>query len=329
MKRYFSNLYYRKSIIAYLLLPIALAYYFIIKLRKYCYQHAIFKSKKFPVPVIVVGNITLGGTGKTPLVIYLIELLKQQGYKPGVVSRGYGGKAQRYPCKVTESTKASEVGDEPTLIFLRTKVPVVVDPIRINAAEVLINQYDCDVVISDDGLQHYALQRDIEIAVIDSHKKFGNGFLFPAGPLREPRSRLKSVDMIITNGESHNKDYFSLKVEAAGIINLVDNDKRVSAEYFSNKQLIAMAGIGNPERFFKTLSQLGLSYLKHPLPDHYHYTIADFKDVNDSQIIMTEKDAVKAKSYAKGNMWYVPIKTMASDSFNRLVLDKLQSQKLS
>lgn len=315
----FANLYYKRSFLPFLLLPVALLYYVIIRLRKWGYGIGLLTSKKLPVPVIIVGNITLGGTGKTPLVIYLIELLRKQGYKPGVISRGYGATIKHFPYEITQNAQAKAVGDEPTLIFQRTGVPMVIDPKRVRAGEYLLEHHNCDVIISDDGLQHYALQRDIEIAVVDGERGFGNGLLFPAGPLREPQSRLKTVDHIVYQGGGAKKNRMYLKPE---VFCNIHTQEEQPLDFFKGQSVIAMAGIGHPQRFFHTLESLEIKVLKHPLPDHYTYSVADFEGIHQP-VIMTEKDAVKCVDFGKSNLWYLKVSAALGEDWGEGVLKQL------
>ncbi|MDF2868209.1 MAG: lipid-A-disaccharide kinase, partial [Gammaproteobacteria bacterium] len=207
MRQIIARLWYGHNKLVYLLLPFSWLYRLIIALRRYGYKKDIFKSFTASVPVIVVGNITVGGTGKTPLVVALAHFLKQQGYKPGIVSRGYGGQAESYPKFVNANSNPLQVGDEPLLIAKNTHCPVVVDPKRVRAVQTLLYRFACDIVISNDGLQHYALARTIEIAVIDGARRFGNAHCLPAGPLREPITRLRTIDFIVCNGKTQADEY--------------------------------------------------------------------------------------------------------------------------
>lgn len=278
-----------------------------------------------PVPVIVVGNITLGGTGKTPLTIAIVELLKAKGFKPGIVSRGYSSQIKNFPYSVTKNSSALAAGDEPLLIHLRTGAPVVIDPKRPRAAEYLLKNYNCDVIIADDGLQHYALQRDIEIVVVDGERKFGNGFLFPAGPLREPIKRLKTVDFVVMNTAKNNISELTMQLMPGVIHNLKTNIPIIDLKFFNDKNLIAIAGIGNPNRFFETLTQIGLKFQKQPMPDHYHYSKNDFQA--DAYYLMTEKDAVKCQTFATERMFYLPVTAVISAEFEEALLDKIVNIK--
>lgn len=295
----------RAPFYSYFLFPFSLIYQIIIKLRRWCYRIKLFKSTRFHIPIIVVGNLTVGGTGKTPIVIAIIELLKQQGLKPGVVSRGYKGKNTVQPMLVTQHSDAVQVGDEPVLIAQRTQVPLVVAKKRVAAVSYLLEHTDCDVIIADDGLQHYALARDVEIAVIDSRRGYGNGFCLPLGPLREPLSRLKFVDLHISVGPNPIAEY---SAQLVGQKAVRINQPQVVRELTQLSQpLHAVAGIGDPKRFFNDLRQLGLSIIEHAFPDHHAFTAADIQFVDQNDVVMTEKDAVKCKPFASDLHWYVPV----------------------
>ena len=264
----------------------------------------------------------MGGTGKTPLVIWLANFLQQQGFTPAIVSRGYGGKALSYPCEVKATSRASEVGDEPLLIFSQTQCPVIIDPKRVNAVDYLLKNYYCNIIISDDGLQHYALARDIEIAVIDGDRRFGNGFCFPAGPLREPVARLKEVDFIVANGKG-NEGEFVMQLEPHCLINLVTGEKIFPAD-FRQKHVHAVAGIGNPERFFQSLRNFNFTVIPHALPDHHPYK-ADDINFNDSlPVIMTEKDAVKCGQFANDRQWYMAVTVVIDADFGNQLLGRIR-----
>lgn len=319
---FLSNLWYtKKNFLIYLLVPLAIFYKAIIFLRRLLYQSGFKKISYFPVPVIIVGNITVGGTGKTPLVIWLAEQLKAAGYKPGIVSRGYGGKSKHYPCFVAQDSAATQVGDEPLLIHRKTLCPVVVDPNRVRAVQMLLNKTDCNVVISDDGLQHYALGRAVEIAVIDGERRFGNGFCLPAGPLREPVSRLKTVNFIVTNGLAKNGEY---------TMQLIPKDFRQiinpSNTHFINQTNIhAIAGIGNPQRFFNTLRNMGLNIIEHPFPDHHNFQPQELDFGPDAIVVMTAKDAIKCEKFANSGYWYLDVEAEISDNLLRKLLEQLKA----
>lgn len=281
------------------------------------------KIYRAPVPVIIVGNLSVGGSGKTPVVIWLVDTLRRAGYKPGVVSRGYGGKAPEYPLNVTVQTPVSHAGDEPVLIANRCHCPMVVDPKRSHAVQTLLAQNDVDIVISDDGLQHYALGRDIEIVVVDGERRFGNQHCLPAGPLREPLSRLKSVDYVINNGSAA-EDEISMTL-AMGDAHALQGGTQRKLSSFVHKRVHAVAGIGNPERFFRQLEQSGLNITRHPFPDHHDFSKEDLPFSDD--IVMTEKDAVKCRSFAAENTWYVSVDAHMPQAFEERLLQHLSDIK--
>lgn len=281
------------------------------------------QSVRFKIPIIVVGNLTVGGSGKTPFVIWLANTLKQHGYKPGIISRGYGGKANDYPFSVSLNNTADKTGDEPLLIHKQTDCPVVVDPVRVRGVQYLLAQYSCDVVISDDGLQHYRLPRDIEIVVIDGARRFGNGWCLPAGPLREPVSRLSEVDFIVSNGESRDKE-IPMALTPLELINLKNPNLRMPLTKLEGSHFHAVAAIGNPVRFFNLLQKLGAKIHTRIFPDHHLYQKQDLVDLMDKPLIMTEKDAVKCKDFAGDNWWYLPVYAKLPDSFADVIIKKLK-----
>jgi tetraacyldisaccharide 4'-kinase len=305
--------------------PFSLIYRAIIATRKFLYQKNIFKTNKFPVPVIVVGNITLGGTGKTPLVIWLANFLKSKGYQPGIVSRGYKAQTKHYPQFVMKSMDARLVGDEPLLMAERTNCPVIIDPNRSRAVQHLLKNFSCNVVISDDGLQHYALHRDIEIIVIDGNRLFGNGLCLPAGPLREPLSRIKQSEFLISSHKPYQNAY-RMHYDVKGIVNLNNETKTFILQNYPNHKIHAVAGIGHPEQFFQMLEHiLNKAVIKHPFPDHHFFKAKDFAAFAQEMIIMTEKDAVKCKPFSQANYYYVKIDAQIDDKFADVLLARLAS----
>lgn len=296
-----------KSWLYILLLPFSWLYGVITLLRRFAYQKGWLASWKAPVPVVIVGNLTAGGNGKTPIVIWLVEQLIQQGFKPGVVSRGYGGKSDHYPLLLTSNTSPAMAGDEPVLIHHRTGVPVAVAPNRRDAVKALLAQHELDVIITDDGLQHYALQRDYEIVVIDGLRRFGNGWWLPAGPMRERARRLKSVDAIIVNGGVSQGNEISMTLEGDVAVNLKTGEKKPVQQI---KKAVAIAGIGHPPRFFNSLNEKGVELITtKAFSDHSDYSAQELQDVtpNLEPLIMTEKDAVKCQHFAQDNWWYLPV----------------------
>ena len=307
--------------VAWVLLPLGLLFCVVATLRRMLYRAGILSSTRLPVPVVIVGNITVGGTGKTPLIIALCELLAQRGLKAGVVSRGYGARIEGEH-RVAENDTADICGDEPLLIKQRTGCDVVIGADRVAAARKLLAESDCDLILSDDGMQHYRLKRDIEIAVIDGNRKFGNGFCLPAGPLREPVSRLKHTDMQITQGTTDDTYHFDLVISDA--VNLVTQERRGLASF---SHVHAVAGIGHPQRFFNQLRSIGLELHEHAFADHYRYSANDLEFGDDLPVLMTEKDAVKCKSFQNRKLWSVPATTILSYAFKNDFLERVESIK--
>ena len=299
------NAWYGGAKWVYCLLPLSWLFCVISVIRKYFILR--FSQKIINVPVIIVGNISLGGTGKTPLLIALVEYLQQQGYKPGVVSRGYGGKAPQYPYEVDEATTAFQSGDEPLLIFNATKCNVCVAPDRVAAAQLLVKR-GCNIILSDDGLQHYRLGRDLEIAVVDGLRLFGNRHCLPVGPLREPIARLRQVDLLVVNDPQQDQPVtgnvsYPMQIVARSWKHLRSHRLIALADLPCKKAFYAIAGIGNPQRFFNTLAALSLGFESREFSDHHQFSLSDFHFVGDSQLVMTEKDAVKCNDFAQ-EKWY-------------------------
>lgn len=316
------NSWYKAHPIRWLLWPLSAIYCAITSLRRSLYRLGIFKQYSVNVPVIIVGNISVGGTGKTPFVIWLAKQLQHAGFRPGIISRGYGGKAESYPQIVTADSEPSIVGDEPLIISRQSACPMVVAPNRVAAAKQLLEQFDCNIIIADDGLQHYALARDIEIVIVDSQRLFGNQYCLPAGPLREPLSRLNHVDFIVHNGDETPAE-FTMTTSQGHAINLANPKLTRALSSFQNQTVHALAGIGYPERFFNQLSESGLTLLPHPFSDHHPYQANDVNFNDDLDILMTEKDAVKCQHFANKNMWYIPINATISGKLEQHLLTKL------
>lgn len=311
-----------------LLMPLSWLFAVLSFLRRYLYKIHWLKSYRVAVPVIVVGNINVGGTGKTPLVIWLAEQLTSAGYKPGIISRGYGGSAKQV-AQVLSSSDPAVVGDEAVLIATRTACPVFVSANRVAAAQNLLASFpECNVIISDDGLQHYRLQRDVEIVVYDAVKGFGNGALLPAGPLRESISRLKTVDAIVCNGKSNQSNVFEsieMQLESGPFYNLLAVDQKVDAQAFSQKKVVAIAGIGNPARFFESLKRLGVQFEGRYYADHYPFQAEDFGSIDADIIVMTEKDAVKCRTFALSNYWVLPVNAVIKNGLMPAILSKISN----
>jgi tetraacyldisaccharide 4'-kinase len=311
------------TLLSILLWPFACVFRFIVMIRFYLYYFKLKKIIHFPVPIIVVGNLTVGGTGKTPLVIGLAHFLTAQGFNPGIVSRGIGGKKQFSPQWVDAHTDPHRVGEEAVLLARRSHCPVVISIDRVAAVKELLANTVCNVVITDDGLQHYRLGRDIEIAVIDGDRGLGNRCLLPAGPLRESPSRLKRVDFIVQQGGACHKDYFSLHLDGDVLVSIKDPQIRMPLESLRNTPVHAIAGIGNPQRFFSTLRHYGLDIIEHIFSDHHLYQATDFNFSEQLPFIMTEKDAVKCTPFANERFWYLPVSAKLEPAFTEKLLVKL------
>jgi subfamily B ATP-binding cassette protein MsbA len=316
-----EQLWYGYHPLAQLLAPIGYLFNIIVTVRRWFYRLGVFRSKQFKVPVIVVGNVTVGGTGKTPLVIWLANHLRKKGYKPGIVSRGYKGRSRVWPLVVTADTSSEIAGDEAAMIVARTGCPMVVGPDRQKDVKLLLEKYDCNIVISDDGLQHYALARDIEIVVADGTRGFGNGMMLPAGPMREPKSRLKEVDYIVTNG-ARLPDSYPMSVKGGDLISL-HNLSGESLQKWKGRTVHAVAAIGNPERFFNSLRDAGIQVIEHRFEDHYSFSKKDIVFQDDLPVVMTEKDAVKCRQLigedTTGRYWYLPVAAHVSGEFTRKI----------
>ena len=313
--------WYARSPWLLLLTPLSLVFRIVVWLRRNAYRAGLLRSQRVALPVIIIGNITVGGTGKTPLVIWLAEYLQEKGYHPGIISRGYGGKASSWPQQVRPDSDPAMVGDEAVLLAGATGCPMAVGPDRVATATALIEHSECDVILSDDGLQHYALQRDIEIIVIDGIRRFGTGFSIPAGPMREPAKRLKQADLVVINGLGSGQEHV-MRMRPGDAHSLMDSSIRRPLDDFRAQAVHAVAGIGNPERFFQSLEQHGMQLDKHVFPDHYKFTATDIRFGDDKPVIMTEKDAVKCRYFASENDWYIPVTVQMSADF-RQRLDEL------
>lgn len=310
-----------------LLLPLTALFFLLSSIRRFAYGLSLFRSYSVNKPIIVVGNIGVGGNGKTPVVIHLVELAKTLGFKPGVISRGYGGKAEIYPYSLSKYSTTDQAGDEPILIFKRCRVPVVVGSDRVASAEKLI-ELGCNLIISDDGLQHYRLQRDLEIIVVDGKRLFGNGLLLPAGPLREGEWRLKSADIVIFNGDCQIRNKSSLMTLVATKLCHMKTGREVNITDFlaNNDKVNAIAGIGSPQRFFDTLQYLGFNLEKQKgFIDHKNFTLNDFNQFKgDLPLLMTEKDAVKCQNFAQDNWWYLPVDAQFSGQDEQVLIQNIK-----
>jgi len=305
VQSWLNRVWYDRASPPWWLLPLSLTYGAAAGLRRFLYSRRLRKAARMSVPVVVIGNLSVGGTGKTPLVCWLVARLIELGFKPGVVMRGFGGTAAgaRF---VDASADPDVVGDEPLLLARRTGAPVAIGRDRPAASRLLVNA-GCDVVVSDDGLQHYALARDCEIAVIDGDRRFGNGRLLPAGPLREPKSRLDRVNAVVVNGgPAPFQGAYCMRLEARDALGVLGGEVRALKE-FAGLAVHAVAGIGNPERFFNMLRAHGIEVTGHALPDHARLQAADITFPDHRPVLMTEKDAVKCARIAGPLHWYVPV----------------------
>ncbi|MGR9051581.1 MAG: tetraacyldisaccharide 4'-kinase [Gammaproteobacteria bacterium] len=310
--QWLEKIWYQDASAGYWLRPIGRLYRHVAVFRRYLYLNGWLRQRRLPVPVVIVGNITVGGTGKTPLIILLAQRLKTEGFKPGIVSRGYRGSAGDRPQAVTATSSVDRVGDEALLIQRHTGCPMAVSPKRAAAAEWLLNREACDVILSDDGLQHYALARDIEIAVVDGDRQCGNGLCLPAGPLREPPERLNEVDLVVVNGGDGRDGRFPMALEGRIAVNLVSGAERPLREFSGGCH--AVAGIGHPGRFFRMLETTGLACINHAFPDHHPFRAEDL-EFDEQPVLMTEKDAVKCTAFARPNHWFVPVEAVVDESF--------------
>jgi tetraacyldisaccharide 4'-kinase len=318
--------WYRRGALPWLLWPASLAFGFLVFSRRLLYKLRLLKSVHPGVAVIVVGNLTVGGSGKTPLVLWIAELLKAKGWSPAIVSRGYGGSGGGSRA-ATVASEAEDVGDEPIVLSRRSGCPVWVGPDRAGVIETLRAQHpDVDVVVLDDGLQHYRLRRDVEIAVVDS-RGFGNGFLLPAGPLREPVARLKSVDAVVSHG-SEAKGY-GMQLEGDVAHRMTDARERQPLQAFRGQTVHAVAGIGNPSRFFVHVGRAGPKVIPHPFPDHHRFMPEELEFGDEAPVLMTEKDAVKLRRYARANWWVLPVTAKLDPAFGDWLLRKMDEWRRS
>lgn len=314
--------WYHKSWQAIILWPLSMLFGLIIVIRRIFYRLGLFSSYRANVPVVIVGNLSVGGNGKTPMVIWLTQQLQECGLNVGIISRGYGSQSKTFPLLVTITSDPVLTGDEPLLMAKRTGAPVCISPNRQKAIELLQKNFSIDVIIADDGLQHYKLQRDIEIVVMDAERGFGNSFLLPAGPLREPQVRLKSVDFLLINGKSNHLSQYIMRLIPKVAINLLTGEQRYLNEF---ERVNAIAGIGNPQRFFSMLQGLNIQLEKQQsFSDHQAFTphlLAAFPQ--NIPLFMTEKDAVKCQTFAQAHFWYVPVEAELSGGIETALLEKI------
>jgi tetraacyldisaccharide 4'-kinase len=320
--KWVQKIWYEGSLLHLPLLPLAWIYSVVIACRRFLYSSGVWRTQQLPVPVIVVGNITVGGTGKTPLTIWLAQQLAARGFKPGIVSRGYRGRVGPKPLQVTADSDPAIVGDEAVMMAIRSECPVVVHPDRVAAAKLAI-ELGATAIVSDDGLQHYRLGRDFEIAVVDGTRQYGNRRLLPAGPLREPLARLNAIDLILVQDEtdigfgplhrSSGPPQMDFRLVVSAFCRLDDSEIRNCTD-FSGTKVHALAGIGNPERFFRLLEACDIDVIRHPYPDHADITPDDLDFDDDLDVVMTEKDAVKCRWLGTDKYWYVPVDVAFNDA---------------
>lgn len=324
-----ERLWYRTSALTLPLLPLTLLFGTVASIRRGLFRMGWKQSVTLPVPVVVVGNITVGGAGKTPLTIALVEGLRQLGYRPGLISRGYGGQIQGVAA-VTPASSPADVGDEPVLMAQRTDCPVFVGRDRAAAGRALLAEHpSCNILICDDGLQHYRLQRDLELCVVDTARAFGNGLLLPAGPLREPRRRLRRVSAIVLNGQTEvttpaSIPRFRMSLQGERFANLANPALDATASHFRGLRVVAVAGIGNPQRFFDHLKQLGIEAECHAFPDHHAYAASDLAFPDADAILLTEKDAVKCCAAKDARIWTLPVSAKVEPDLAQFVADTLR-----
>ena len=315
------------------LLPLSWLYCALARGRRLAYGRGWLRRVEPPAPVIVVGNISVGGTGKTPLVLWLVHWLRGLGYRPGILTRGYGGSARDWPRQVLPGSDPAELGDEPVLLARRGGCPVVAGPDRPADADRLVQALGCDVLVSDDGLQHYGLGRWLEIAVIDGTRGLGNGRCLPAGPLREPPGRLAEVDLILCTlgtagvapaGVSGVAGAHAMYLFPGAAVNLADPGLTRAARGFVGERVTAVAGIGHPGRFFSLLRSLGLDPIERAYPDHHPYSAADVASWGPGTVLMTEKDAVKCLAFARRDHWFLPVEACPDAAFVATLKQRLE-----
>jgi tetraacyldisaccharide 4'-kinase len=318
--------WYRLTPLHLLLYPVSLIFRTLVALRRLLYRSGVLASVKLPVPLVVVGNISVGGTGKTPLTLWLAQQLIEDGWHPGIISRGYRktNNDRHTPRVVTANDTADDTGDEPLLMAQRELCPVWIGRDRPAVAQALLQAHpECDIIISDDGLQHYRLQRDAEIIVVDGARRFGNGCLLPAGPLREPVSRLAKADAVVVNGGEARGNEYAMQLEGTSFYNLLNPDSTNTARDFAGQRLHAIAGIGHPQRFFAHLQRLGLPCITHAFPDHHRYTATDIAFDDADAVLMTEKDAVKCAAFATEQCWVLRVDAQVSPALAQLIIKKV------
>lgn len=323
-----SDAWYQGHPLLALLRPLECLYRAVAVHRRRRFLRGAGPIYRAPLPLVVVGNLSLGGTGKTPMVLWLVRHCRERGLRVGVVSRGYGARPAAFPHRVRATDSAREAGDEPLLMVRRCGVPLVIDPHRARAVRALLRQEPLDLVLSDDGLQHYRLARDLELVLVDAARGLGNGHCLPAGPLREPAERLDEVDAVLYNGarEDSGRGY-GLLLRPSALIHLRSGRRHALEHFPPGQALHALAGIGNPQRFFASLEALGWRPIPHAFPDHSRYDPSSLRFSPALPLLMTEKDAVKCREFAGPDWWYLEVEAVPSaafiDWFDRRLADLL------
>jgi tetraacyldisaccharide 4'-kinase len=321
-----DRLWYGQSPFVWPLLPLSALFCAGVWLRRQAYRRGWLRRVRLGVPVVVIGNIVVGGAGKTPLVAWLAGYVAEAGWRPGIVSRGYGGRSREWPKEVTPESDPAQVGDEPVLLARRCPCPVAVGPDRASAARRLVELHGCNVIVCDDGLQHYALERDLEVVVLDGERRFGNGCCLPAGPLREPPSRLRRSGVVsVCNGGVPGPGELGMRLDPGALWNLHSPGTSRTLAEFAGREVHAVAGISHPERFFAMLEAAGMRIHRHPYPDHHLFEVRDIDFPDRLPVLMTEKDAVKCLSLADGRHWAVPVEAVPDPALGRIVLDCLRA----
>ena len=323
-----SSAWYQGHPALILLRPLEWLYRWVVQRKRRAFLAGEGDIYRAPVPVLVVGNVTVGGTGKTPMILWLIEHCRARGLRVGVVSRGYGATPPQLPWRVRADDAASDAGDEPLLLVQRSGVPLVIDPQRARAVQALLAQEPLDLILSDDGLQHYRLARDIELVLVDAARGLGNGRCLPAGPLREPVERLAEVDAVLCNGAAEDDAQgYALQLRPTALVNLCSGERAALDHFPPGQRVHAVAGIGNPQRFFNTLEALNWRPIAHPFADHASYSPEALQFSPALPLLMTEKDAVKCRTFASADWWYLAVDAQPSPAFVAWLdqrLDRLQ-----
>ena len=317
--------WYRITPLHLILFPLSLIFRLVAAVRREMYRNGFLATHQLLLPVIVIGNISVGGTGKTPLTLALAQQLVELGWHPLIISRGYGRIIAR-PQEVRLDSTCIQVGDEPLLMAQRNICPVWVGADRVATARAALQVHPlCEVVLCDDGLQHYRLQRDVEIAVIDGVRGFGNGLMLPAGPLREPISRLQTVDAVVVNSGEAVVGQYAMRLSGKIFYNLLDTTRKAAPADFHKRDIHAVAGIGNPQRYFQHLESLGIAFTPHAFPDHHPYTASDLAFADCDAILLTEKDAVKCATFADARYWVLRVDAQIDSALIDHILRKIDS----